>query len=136
MNLQVTGAGTRAAVVKLNKNEPWYMQAYKKTMTAPLDDARRIYEGLHGKRAWYICHPHSIGHGIWDLFIALILLGTFILIPLNCFDEFADALMPVNLIIDIMFCIDIVKQFFTGRSIMHHTAHGWQHSTIHVRVHV
>ena len=38
---------------------------------------------------WYITHPHSLFHGFWDIFIASILLVTFVLMPLNFFDDFA-----------------------------------------------
>ena len=49
---------------------------------------------------WYISHPYSLLHGLWDIFIAAILLLTFVLMPLNFFDDIADSLAVFNNVID------------------------------------
>ena len=62
----------------------------------------------------YIFHPYSVRHCAWDIAIAAILLTTFVATPFNFFDEIADWLAPFNLVIDVIFCIDCIKHFFTG----------------------
>ena len=62
-----------------------------------LQMTRRLAE----KGPWYISHPHSLFHGIWDIAMATILLATFVLIPLSFFCEIAESLLVLNNIIDV-----------------------------------
>ena len=53
------------------------------------------------KGPWYISHPHSLFHGIWDIAMAAILLMTFVLIPFSFFCEIAESLLVLNNVIDV-----------------------------------
>ena len=59
-----------------------------------------------GSKPRYILHPLHVFAGAWDILIAAILLLTFIIMPFNFFDEFADSLSTVNILIDCFFMVD------------------------------
>jgi len=63
-----------------------------------------------------IIHPtHNSWNGAWDLFVTAMLVITLTTLPMAmAFEEVYKALFVPNLLIDFIFCSDIVKNFFTG----------------------
>ena len=63
-----------------------------------------------------IIHPtHNSWNGAWDLFVTAMLVLTLTTLPMAmAFEEVYKALFVPNLLIDVLFCTDIVKNFFTG----------------------
>lgn len=63
----------------------------------------------------WIIHPYSTFHITWDLSISAILIITVISLPLSlAFENLNDHMASFNLAVDVIFCLDIVKNFFTG----------------------
>ncbi|GBG27007.1 Potassium/sodium hyperpolarization-activated cyclic nucleotide-gated channel 4 [Hondaea fermentalgiana] len=63
----------------------------------------------------WIVHPFSTFHVSWDLIISAVLVITLVTLPLSlAFENFNDAVSGFNLTVDIFFCLDIAKNFFTG----------------------
>jgi len=64
---------------------------------------------------WYLIHPDSAFHVAWDFMISIFLFITLISLPLSmAFDEVYMTLYSFNLVMDSFFCIDVIKNFFTG----------------------
>lgn len=63
----------------------------------------------------YIFHPKSQGVQAWDLFMSLLLAITLYLTPLSlAFDTLDTDILYLNVTIDCLFLLDIVKNFNTG----------------------
>ena len=65
-------------------------------------------------RPLHIIHPEGLFHSVWDVLMAAILLLTFLMMPLNFFDQFSDSLSVFNICVDVFFLTDCVLNFFTG----------------------
>ena len=62
-----------------------------------------------------IVSPLSLGHSMWDLFIATVLIVSLISLPVGmAFDKVGDSMFAMNVIIDFFFIVDIVVTFMTG----------------------
>mmetsp|Transcript_43717 Transcript_43717/g.119438 ORF Transcript_43717/g.119438 Transcript_43717/m.119438 type:complete len:918 (-) Transcript_43717:185-2938(-) len=63
-----------------------------------------------------IIHPtHNSWNGAWDLFVTVMLVLTLTTLPMAmAFEDVYKALFVPNLLTDVIFCTDIVKNFFTG----------------------
>ena len=67
-----------------------------------------------GSSDWVI-HPKSAFHMAWDVFITALLLLTLIVMPISlAFEGINTSLFAFNLAIDLLFLVDVVKQFNTG----------------------
>ncbi len=67
-----------------------------------------------GKSKWLI-HPNNELHTFFDLLVAFLIILTIITMPLCiAWDEVSDGMSGFNLAVDIIFLIDIVKNFNTG----------------------
>ena len=62
-----------------------------------------------------IISPLSLGHSLWDLYIALVLIVSLTSLPVGmAFDEVGDSMFVMNVVIDIFFICDIGVTFATG----------------------
>jgi hypothetical protein len=63
----------------------------------------------------YLIHPSNEYHSIFDLCVALLIIATVFTMPVCIgWQEIEDSMADFNLMIDICFLIDIVKNFNTG----------------------
>jgi len=64
---------------------------------------------------WWLIHPHDWRHASWDVLVSILILITVITMPLSLgWEEISEDLNGMNLIIDILFMVDVVKNFVTG----------------------
>jgi len=56
---------------------------------------------------WWLIHPHDWRHAAWDVLVSLLILITVVTLPLSLGWE-------INLVIDVLFMVDVVKNFMTG----------------------
>ena len=72
-----------------------------------------------------IIHPtHNSWNGAWDLFVTVMLVLTLTTLPMAmAFEDVYKALFVPNLLTDVIFCTDIVKNFFTGYGKPHPPSH-------------
>ena len=72
----------------------------------------------------YIIDPRSLFHTIWDIVMSVLLFSMLVMIPLNFFDEIADALSIFNFSVDAFFLCDCVRTRVRARTHAHmHTRH-------------
>ena len=63
----------------------------------------------------YIINPLSLGHSLWDLYIALVLIVSLVSLPVGmAFDEVGNSMFVMNIVIDFFFICDIVVTLMTG----------------------
>ena len=75
---------------------------------------KKIENSVIGNDMWMI-HPLSNFHAIWDILISIIIFLTVVTMPLALgWEELNDAFYPMTLTIDILFLIDVGKNFCTG----------------------
>ncbi|GMI10428.1 hypothetical protein TrVE_jg5639 [Triparma verrucosa] len=67
-----------------------------------------------GEDYWMI-HPHDWKHAFWDVVVSILILITVVTMPLSLgWECFNVELYEVNLLIDALFMMDVVKNFCTG----------------------
>jgi hypothetical protein len=72
-------------------------------------------EGDYIGNSPYILHPNHPLQGVWDLMISVLLGITMITIPLTlAFQGFSARSLHMNVVIDFIFCLDIIKNFNSG----------------------
>jgi len=75
---------------------------------------KKVENNIVGDDMWMI-HPMSAFHAIWDILMSVLIFLTVITMPFALgWEEFNDAFYPMTLSIDILFLIDIGKNFCTG----------------------
>ncbi len=75
---------------------------------------KKMENSVIGEDLWMI-HPFSNGHIIWDIMVSLLILLTVITMPLSIgWEEFNEDFFAMNLLVDIIFLLDVVKNFCTG----------------------
>jgi len=75
---------------------------------------KKIENSVIGNDLWMI-HPFSTFHIVWDIVISLLILLTVITMPLSIgWEEFNKDFFAMNMIVDITFLFDVVKNFCTG----------------------
>ena len=75
---------------------------------------KKMENSVIGKDLWMI-HPYSNFHIIWDIMVSLLILLTVITMPLSIgWDELNKDFFVMNLIVDLIFLLDVVKNFCTG----------------------
>lgn len=75
---------------------------------------KKIENSVIGGDHWMI-HPFSSLHITWDMIISILILLTVITMPLSLGWEYLNKkFFGLNLMVDILFLIDMVKNFFTG----------------------
>jgi CRP-like cAMP-binding protein len=97
--------------------------AGKKNVTESLSNMTELMKTVHQEstegdyigNSPYILHPNHPLQGVWDLMISVLLGITMITIPLTlAFEGFSERSLPVNVTIDFIFLLDIVKNFNSG----------------------
>ena len=75
---------------------------------------KKMENSVIGKDLWMI-HPFSNFHVVWDIMISILILVTVVTMPLSIgWDELSKDFFVMNLIIDLTFLCDVVKNFCTG----------------------
>lgn len=75
---------------------------------------KKIENSVIGSDLWMI-HPYSTFHVSWDIVMSLLIVLTVITMPLSIgWDEFNKDFFVMNLLVDIVFLFDVVKNFCTG----------------------
>lgn len=75
---------------------------------------KKIENSVIGSDHWMI-HPYSTLHVSWDIVMSLLIVLTVITMPLSIgWDELNRDFFVMNLIVDIIFLFDVVKNFCTG----------------------
>ena len=75
---------------------------------------KKIENSVIGNDTWMI-HPFSNFHAAWDIIISMLILLTVVTMPLSLgWEEFNDQLFTTNLVVDMIFLVDVCKNFCTG----------------------
>lgn len=75
---------------------------------------KKMENSVIGKDLWMI-HPFSNFHVVWDITISMLILLTVVTMPLSIgWDELNKDFFAMNLTIDFIFLLDVVKNFCTG----------------------
>jgi hypothetical protein len=75
---------------------------------------KKMENSVIGQDLWMI-HPFSNFHIVWDIMVSLLILLTVVTMPLSIgWDELNEDFFAMNLIVDIIFLTDVVKNFCTG----------------------
>lgn len=75
---------------------------------------KKMENSVIGEDLWMI-HPFSNFHIVWDIMVSLLILLTVITMPLSMgWDELNKDFFVMNLIVDLLFLADVVKNFCTG----------------------
>jgi len=75
---------------------------------------RKVENSVIGTDLWMI-HPFSNLHVSWDIMVSLLIVLTVITMPLSIgWDEFNQSFFALNLTVDFIFLVDVVKNFCTG----------------------
>ncbi len=75
---------------------------------------KKIENSVIGNDTWMI-HPSSNFHAAWDIIISMLILLTVVTMPLSLgWEEFNDQLFTTNLVVDMIFLVDVCKNFCTG----------------------
>jgi CRP-like cAMP-binding protein len=75
---------------------------------------KKIENSIIGKDLWMI-HPYSNFHVSWDIMVSLLIVLTVITMPLSIgWEELNREFFGLNLTVDLIFLLDIIKNFFTG----------------------
>ena len=75
---------------------------------------KKIENSVIGNDMWMV-HPLSHTHAIWDILVSIIILLTVVTMPFALgWEELDKALYPMTLTIDILFGVDVIKNFNTG----------------------
>jgi Ca2+-binding protein (EF-Hand superfamily) len=75
---------------------------------------KKVENSVIGSDYWMI-HPHSTLHVSWDIVMSLLIVLTVITMPLSIgWDELNRDFFVMNLIVDVLFLFDVVKNFCTG----------------------
>jgi hypothetical protein len=69
---------------------------------------------VEGDDTWMI-HPLSNFHATWDMLMAIVILVTIVTLPLALgWDEFTEYFFPYHLAVDVIFFLEVCKNFCTG----------------------
>ena len=75
---------------------------------------KKIENSVIGDDFWMI-HPMSNAHAVWDVLVSLLILLTVITMPLSIgWDGLNDSFFAMNLTVDFIFLLDVCKNFCTG----------------------
>lgn len=75
---------------------------------------KKMENSVIGTDLWMI-HPFSNLHVTWDIMVSLLIVLTVITMPLSIgWDEFNQSFFALNLTVDFIFLVDVVKSFCTG----------------------
>jgi len=75
---------------------------------------KKLEKNVIGNDFWLI-HPMHATHAVWDILVSLLIMITVITMPLTiAWEEMNDRLFIMNSCFDILFLLDIVKNFNTG----------------------
>lgn len=108
MKSNVAGKGNASTLVSYNQR---MSQLARNVLLA---HQKKIENSVIGEDLWMI-HPFSNFHVVWDITISLLILLTVITMPLSIgWDELNKDFFVMNLLVDIIFLSDVVKNFCTG----------------------
>ena len=75
---------------------------------------KKLENSIVGDDSWMI-HPFSSVHLVWDIMVSLLILLTVMTMPLSIgWETLNESFFTMNLMVDILFLIDVVKNFCTG----------------------
>ncbi len=108
MKSNVEGKGNTANLVSYNQR---MSQLARNVLLA---HQKKMENSVIGEDLWMI-HPFSNFHVVWDINVSLLILLTVITMPLSIgWDELNKDFFVMNLLVDIVFLSDVVKNFCTG----------------------
>uniref|UniRef100_A0A7S4J0T9 EF-hand domain-containing protein n=1 Tax=Odontella aurita TaxID=265563 RepID=A0A7S4J0T9_9STRA len=75
---------------------------------------KKIENAVVGNDLWLI-HPLSNMHAAWDVLVSILILLTVLTMPLSLgWEEFNEEFFVMNLVVDLIFLLDVCKNFCTG----------------------